>query len=60
MPIITDKQLTGHTNRFATSRVQSNNFYLQGGVTLFNGFQKLNGIRQNQLNLMASRMPIST
>ncbi|MBK6345891.1 MAG: TolC family protein [Bacteroidales bacterium] len=44
-----------YTNRFATSRVQSNNFYLQGGVTLFNGFQKLNGIRQNQLNLMASQ-----
>lgn len=44
-----------YTNRFATSRVQSNNFYLQGGVTLFNGFQKLNGIKQNQLNLMASQ-----
>lgn len=44
-----------YTNQFATSRVQSNNFYLQGGVTLFNGFQKLNGIKQNQLNLMASQ-----
>lgn len=44
-----------YTNQFATSRVQSNNFYLQGGVTLFNGFQKLNTIKQNQLNLMASQ-----
>lgn len=43
-----------YTNQFATSRVQSNNFYLQGGVTLFNGFQKLNYIRQTQLDLMAS------
>lgn len=44
-----------YTNQFATSRVQSNNFYLQSGVTLFNGFQKLNLIKQNQLNLMATR-----
>lgn len=43
-----------YTNEFATSRVQSNNFYLQGGVTLFNGFQKLNAIKQSQLDLMAS------
>ncbi|HOI86901.1 MAG TPA: TolC family protein [Lentimicrobium sp.] len=43
-----------YTNQFATSRVQSNNFYLQSGVTLFNGFQKLNLIRQNTLNLLAS------
>lgn len=43
-----------YTNQFATSRVQSNNFYLQGGVTLFNGFQKINSIRQAQLNLLAS------
>ncbi|MDY0104213.1 MAG: TolC family protein [Lentimicrobium sp.] len=43
-----------YTNQFATSRVQSNNFYLQAGVTLFNGFQKMNLIKQNQLNLLAS------
>jgi len=43
-----------YTNQFATSRVQSNNFYLQSGVTLFNGFQKMNLIKQNQINLMAS------
>ncbi|GAB1404277.1 MAG: TolC family protein [Lentimicrobiaceae bacterium] len=44
-----------YTNQFATSRVQSNNFYLQSGITLFNGFQKLNLIKQNQLDLMATR-----
>jgi len=43
-----------YTNEFATSRVQSNNFYLQSGVTLFNGFQKINTIKQTQLDLMAS------
>jgi len=44
-----------YTNQFATSRVQSNNFYLQSNVSLFNGFQKLNAIKQSQLNLMASQ-----
>jgi outer membrane protein len=43
-----------YTNQFASSRVQSNNFYLQGGITLFNGFQKINSIRQTQLDLMAT------
>lgn len=43
-----------YTNSFASSRVQSNNFYLQGGITLFNGFQKINTIRQSQLDLMAT------
>jgi len=36
-----------YTNDFATSRVQSNNFYISTGVTLFNGFQLLNTLRQN-------------
>jgi outer membrane protein len=44
-----------YTNQFATSRVQTNNFYIQSSLTLFNGFQKLNGIKQTQLNLMASQ-----
>jgi len=34
--------------------VQSNNLYLSSSVTLFNGFQKLNTIKQNKLNLLAS------
>lgn len=48
------KTVDRFTNDFATSRVQSNNFYMQAGVTLFNGFQKINGIKQSQLDLMAS------
>jgi outer membrane protein len=44
-----------YTNQFATSRTQSNNFYIQAGFTLFNGLQKLNGIKQGQLDLMASQ-----
>lgn len=48
------KTVDRYTNDFATSRVQSNNFYMQAGVTLFNGFQKINGIKQSQLDLMAS------
>jgi len=44
-----------YTNQFATARVQSNNFYLQSQITLFNGFQLLNTVRQNQLKLKSSQ-----
>lgn len=47
-----------YTNEFATERVQSNNFYLSTQATLFNGFQKLNTIRQNQINLKMSQADI--
>lgn len=47
-----------YTNQFATERVQSNNFYIQSQVTLFNGFQKLNQIRYNQLNLMVNKLSV--
>lgn len=47
-----------YTNQFATERVQSNNFYLSTSVTLFNGFQKLNSIRQSQLNLQISELDV--
>jgi outer membrane protein len=43
------------TNQFATERVQSNNFYGQSSVTLFGGLQKMNSMRQNQLEVMASK-----
>ena len=35
------------TNQFANSRVQSNNFYLNSSVTLFNGFQTKNNIKKS-------------
>ncbi|NVO02597.1 MAG: TolC family protein [Bacteroidetes bacterium] len=47
-----------YTNQFATERVQSNNFYLSGNITVFNGFQILNSIKQNQLNLIASKYDV--
>ncbi|MDO9510683.1 MAG: TolC family protein [Bacteroidales bacterium] len=47
-----------YTNQFATERVQSNNFYLSTSVVLFNGFQKLNGIRQSQIDLQMSQLDV--
>ena len=44
-----------YTNTFATDRVRSNNFYIQSTFSLFNGFQKLNTLKQNQLNLLATK-----
>lgn len=44
-----------YTNTFATSTVRSNNFYLQSNVTLFNGFTKINTIKQNSILLLASQ-----
>jgi len=43
-----------YTNEFATSRVQSDNFYVSSGVTLFNGFKLLNTIKQNTLEKKAA------
>lgn len=44
------------TNQFATERVRSNNFYGQSSFTVFSGFQKMNTMRQSQLDLMASKL----
>ncbi len=44
-----------YTNQFATSRVQSDNFYLGSTVTLFEGFQKINQIKQRKVDLEATR-----
>lgn len=38
------------TNQFANSRVQSNNFYLNSQVTLFNGFQNKNSIKRSMID----------
>ena len=43
------------TNAPVTERVQSNGFSLGSSVTLFNGFQQKNTIKQNELNLEASK-----
>jgi len=42
------------TNEFAESNVSSNNFSLSSSVTLFNGFQNINSLKQSLLNFQAS------
>lgn len=37
------------TNTFATDRVRSNNISLNTGVAVFNGFQKINTIKQSEI-----------
>ncbi len=44
------------TNEFATDRVQSNNFYLAGNITLFNGFSLINRWKESQLEAEATRL----
>ncbi|RCR65760.1 TolC family protein [Larkinella punicea] len=43
------------TNEFVTSSVRSNNYQLQGQVTLFNGFALQNAIKQNDLFLQSTQ-----
>lgn len=43
------------TNEFATESVQSNNFGISTGMTLFSGFQIQNSIKQNRLELEAGK-----
>lgn len=44
-----------YTNEFATDRVQSNNFYLSSTVSIFEGFQKINQVKQRKIDLEAAR-----
>ena len=44
-----------YTNEFASARVQSNNFYLNGSLTLFNGLQKFYNIKQSEALLKAEQ-----
>ncbi len=44
-----------YTNSFATSRVQTDNFYLGANVTLFDGFQKMNLVKQQKAIVEATR-----
>lgn len=43
------------TNQFATERIQSNNFGISTGITIFNGFQILNSIKKSQIDLDAAK-----
>jgi outer membrane protein len=46
------------TNQFATERVRTNNLFISSDVTLFNGFQTINTIKQNKLNWLASQQDV--
>jgi len=43
-----------YTNEFITSNVLSNNFYVNGSLTLFEGFKNKNTIEQYNFDLLAS------
>ncbi|MEE4257950.1 MAG: TolC family protein [Bacteroidales bacterium] len=47
-----------YTNEFATNRVRSDNLYIQGNITLFNGLQKINAIKRNQLTVEYSQFSL--
>jgi outer membrane protein len=49
-----------YTNKFADKRVRSDNFSLSTGITLFNGLQQYNTIKQNQENLKAAKFDQET
>jgi len=44
-----------YTNQFASQTVQSDNFSLSANVTLFDGLQLLNGLKQKQIDFLASK-----
>ncbi len=46
------------TNEFATERVQTNNFSIGSGVTLFSGFQIRNSIERDRYDLQSSRYDV--
>lgn len=48
------KTVDRYTNQFASKRVQTDNFYLSSSVTLFDGFQKINRIKQGKMDLEAA------
>lgn len=52
------KTIDLYTNEFATKRTQSNDFSLGSSLTLFDGFQKLNKMRQSQLDLEATHYDV--
>ncbi len=48
------RSVDAFTNEFSETTVQSDNFYVNASINLFNGFQQQNTISQNQLSLMAA------
>ncbi|MBX7182865.1 MAG: TolC family protein [Bacteroidia bacterium] len=52
------RRIDPFTNQFANSTVRSNNFYLSSQVTLFNGLQQQNLIRQGNYDFEASKLDV--
>lgn len=48
------RSVDAFTNEFAESNSRSNSFSVSGSMTLFNGFQNINTMKQSHLNLLAS------
>jgi len=48
------KTVDRYTNQFATKRVQTDNFYLSSSLTLFDGFRKINQVKQSKMDLEAA------
>jgi len=48
------RRVDSYTNEFTTQNTMSDNYGINSSVTLFNGFQKLNTIKKNQLDLQAA------
>lgn len=48
-----------YTNQFANTRVQSDNMYLNGSFTIFNGFQNINSIKKSKVELDISKNDVS-
>jgi outer membrane protein len=49
------KTVDRYTNQFASNSVQTDNFYLGSQLTLWDGFQKINQMKQNKVELDAAR-----
>ena len=51
----TGQTIDQYTNTFANTTVRSNNFSLSTNLLIFNGMQKFNTLKQNQIELLASK-----
>ena len=49
------QKIDPYTNQFATSKVRSDNYYLQGSLQIFSGFQSLRTLQQANFEYLASK-----
>ncbi|NEN25164.1 TolC family protein [Cryomorpha ignava] len=48
------------TNQFATQRVLTNNLFMSSSLDIFNGFSKVNTIKRNEADMVASEYDLKT